>query len=107
MTYYDTARAYTDSGENADWPSQTGVTKVTIATKTGGKTGKEVREHLDTSLRMLKTDHIDLYQLHMVGQCYKPGDGTGVYEALEEAKREGKILHIGVTAHLIEVVGTV
>jgi predicted aldo/keto reductase-like oxidoreductase len=52
---------------------------------------------------MLKTDPIDLYQLHMVGQCYKPGDGTGVYEALEEAKREGKILHIGVTAHLIEV----
>ena len=103
MTYYDTARAYTDSEEKLGLAFADRRDKVTIATKTGGKTGKEVREHLDTSLRMLKTDHIDLYQLHMVGQCYKPGDGTGVYEALEEAKREGKILHIGVTAHLIEV----
>lgn len=103
MTYYDTARAYTDSEEKLGLAFADRRDKVTIATKTGGKTGKEVKEHLDTSLRMLKTDHIDLYQLHMVGQCYKPGDGTGVYEALEEAKREGKILHIGVTAHLIEV----
>ena len=103
ITYYDTARAYSDSEEKLGNAFAGVRDKITIATKTGGKTGDEVREHLDTSLRMLKTDHIDLYQLHMVGQCYRPGDGTGVYEALEEAKKAGKILHIGVTAHLLHV----
>ena len=103
ITYYDTARAYSDSEEKLGKAFSGMRDRVTIATKTGGKTGDEVREHLDTSLKMLNTDHIDLYQLHMVGQCYAPGDGTGVYEALEEAKKAGKILHFGVTAHLLDV----
>ena len=77
--------------------------KVTIATKTTGKTGDDVREQLEASLKALNTDYIDVYQLHMVGQCYAPGDGTGVYEALEEAKKAGKILHFGVSAHLLHV----
>lgn len=103
MTYYDTARAYSDSEEKLGNAFKGMRDKVTIATKTAGKTGDEVRKDLETSLRMLQTDYIDLYQLHQVGQVYAPGDGTGVYEALEEAKKEGKILHFGVTAHLLHV----
>ena len=60
-------------------------------------------EDLETSLKLLKTDYLDLYQLHCVPQCYRPGDGTGLYEAMLEAKEQGKIRHIGITAHKIGV----
>ena len=103
MTYFDTARAYSDSEEKLGNAFKGMRDRIYIATKTAGKTGDDVRRDLETSLRMLQTDYIDVYQLHQVGQCYAPGDGTGVYEALEEAKKEGKIRHFGVTAHLLHV----
>lgn len=103
MTYYDTARAYSDSEAKLGKAFAGMRDKVTIATKTTGKTGEAVRKDLETSLEALGTDYIDVYQLHQVGQVYAPGDGTGVYEALEEAKKEGKILHFGVSAHLLNV----
>ncbi len=103
MTYFDTARAYSDSETKLGAAFEGMRDKIYIATKTGGKTGDEVREHLETSLRELRTDYIDLYQLHMVDKVYAPGDGTDVYEALLEAKEAGKIRHIGVTAHKIGV----
>lgn len=43
-----------------------------------------------TSLKMLKTDYIDIYQFHNPSFCPKPGDGTGLYEAMLEAKSQGK-----------------
>ena len=46
---------------------------------------------------------MDLYQFHCVDQCYKPGDGTGMYECMLKAKEQGKIAHIGVTAHKLQV----
>ena len=103
MRYFDTARAYTDSETKLGIAFEGMRDKVFIATKTAGTTGDKVREDLETSLRELRTDYIDLYQLHMVSQVYAPGDGTGVYEALLEAKEAGKIRHIGVTAHKIGV----
>ena len=103
MTYFDTARAYSDSEEKLGNAFKGMRDRIYIATKTAGKTGDDVRRDLETSLRMLQTDYIDVYQLHQVGQCYAPGDGTGVYEALEEAKKEGKIRHFGVSAHLLHV----
>ena len=103
MRYFDTARAYTDSETKLGIAFEGMRDKVYIATKTAGTTGDKVREDLETSLRELRTDYIDLYQLHMVSQVYAPGDGTGVYEALLEAKEAGKIRHIGVTAHKIGV----
>ncbi len=77
--------------------------KVYIATKTGAKTPKEFWEHLEQSLDMLRTDYIDIYQFHMAPQCFRPGDGTGMYECMLEAKAQGKIRHIGITAHLLNV----
>ena len=103
MTYFDTARAYTDSETKLGIAFEGMREKIYIATKTGGKTGDAVREHLETSLKELRTDYIDVYQLHNADRVYEPGDGTGVYEALLEAKRAGKIHHIGVTAHKIGV----
>ena len=60
-------------------------------------------DDLETSLAELKTDYIDIYQFHNPAQCYRPGDGTGMYEAMLEAKAQGKIRFISVTAHRIGV----
>ena len=103
MTFFDTARAYSDSEEKVGEAFHGMREKVYIATKTAAKTPEQFWEQLETSLRMLQTDYIDLYQFHCVGQCYKPGDGTDMYECMLEAKAQGKIRHIGVTAHNIEI----
>ncbi len=105
IKYYDTARAYSDSEHKLGLAfSQAGLRdKIVIATKTHAKDPEAFWKDLETSLSTLGTDHIDVYQFHMVDQCYKPGDGTGMYEAMLEAKRQGKILHIGITAHKIPV----
>lgn len=104
MTYFDTARAYTDSEEKLGEAFGDGIReKIFIATKTQAKTPEDFWKDLETSLKNLRTDHIDLYQFHMVNQCYRPGDGTGMYECMQKAKENGKILHIGVTAHKLMV----
>lgn len=103
MRFFDTARAYSDSEEKLGVAFEGMREQIYIATKTAAKTPEEFRKQLDTSLQLLKTDYIDLYQFHCVGQCYRPGDGTGMYECMLQAKEEGKIRHIGVTAHKLEV----
>lgn len=103
MTFFDTARAYSDSEEKIGIALHDVRDRITIATKTGATVPEEMKRQLDKSLTMLQTDHVDIYQLHMAGQCYQPGDGTGVYEAMEDFKRQGLIRHIGITAHKIGV----
>lgn len=103
MRYFDTARAYSDSETKLGIAFEGMRDKIFIATKTQAKTGDDLRKDLETSLRELRTDYIDVYQLHMVDRVYAPGDGTGVYEALVEAKEAGRIRHFGVTAHKIGV----
>ena len=58
---------------------------------------------LETSLRLLQTDYVDLYQFHNPDFCPLPGDGTGLYEAMLEAQRQGKVRHIGITNHRLAV----
>lgn len=103
MTFFDTARAYSDSEEKLGVAFKEMRDKVFIATKTMARTPEQFWEHLETSLRNLGTDYVDILQFHMAGQCYRPGDGTGMYECMLEAKKQGKIRHIGVTAHLVAV----
>lgn len=103
MRFFDTARAYSDSEEKVGEAFEGMRDKVYIATKTGAKTPEEFWEHLETSLKNLRTDYVDLYQFHCADQCYRPGDGTGMYECMEEAKRQGKIRHIGITAHKLYI----
>ncbi len=103
MRYFDTARAYSDSESKLGAAFEGMRDKIYIATKTTATSGDKVKEDLETSLRELRTDYIDVYQLHMVDRVYARGDGSGVYEALLEAKEAGKIRHIGVTAHKIGV----
>lgn len=103
MRFFDTARAYSDSEEKLGYAFSDLRENIYIATKTAAKTPKDFKEHLETSLRLLKTDYIDIYQFHMVDTCWRPGDGSGMYECMLEAKEQGKIRHIGVTAHKLDV----
>ena len=103
MTFFDTARAYSNSEERVGLAFEGMRDKVFLATKTMTRTPEAFWADLETSLRLLRTDHIDVYQFHCVDQCYAPGDGTGMYECMLEAKAQGKIRHIGVTAHKLQV----
>lgn len=103
ITYFDTARFYTDSEEKIGYAMADIREKIIIATKTGATTAEAFWKDLDTSLGLLKTDYIDLYQFHNPAFCPKPGDGSGLYEAMLEAKRQGKVRHIGITSHRLNV----
>lgn len=103
MTFFDTARAYSDSEEKLGHAFAGIREKIYIASKTQARTPEEFKSQLETSLRLLKTDYIDIYQFHCANVCYRPGDGTGMYECMMEAKEQGKIRHIGVTAHKLNV----
>ena len=103
MTFFDTARAYTDSEEKLGLAFGGMRDQITLASKSMAKDPTKLAQDLETSLGLLRTDYIDIYQLHCVEQCYRPGDGTGMYEALEEFKRQGKIGHIAITTHKIDV----
>lgn len=58
---------------------------------------------METSLAQLQRDYLDLYQFHNPAFCPKPGDGSGLYECMLEAKKQGKIRHIGITNHRLAV----
>jgi len=103
MRFFDTARAYSDSEEKMGEALADLRGDIIIASKTMAVTPDKFREDLDTSLRLLKTDYIDIYQFHCVSTCYRPGDGTGMYECLQEAKAAGKIRHIAITTHKLGV----
>ena len=103
VNFFDTARAYTDSEEKLGYATSSFRDKIFIATKTAAKNGEDLKKDLETSLSLLKTDYIDIYQFHNPPFCPKPGDGTGLYEAMLEAKKEGKIRHIGITNHRLGV----
>ena len=77
--YFDTARAYSDSEQKVGAAFSTMRDKIVLATKTGAQTAEEFWKDLETSLRTLKTDYIDLYQFHNPAFCPKPGDGSGLY----------------------------
>ncbi len=101
ITFYDTARYYSDSEEKLGLAFEGMREKIFIATKTGCKTPEGFWADLETSLRNLKTDHVDIYQFHNPDFVPKPGDGSGLYECMLEAKKQGKIRHIGITNHRI------
>ncbi len=103
MRFFDTARFYTDSEKKLGQAFGNMREKVYIATKTAAVTPEAFWKDLHTSLELLQTDYIDLYQFHNPSFCPKPGDGSGVYEAMLEAKEKGMVRHIGITNHALAV----
>ncbi len=103
INFYDTARSYSDSEMKLGEGLSDVRENIYIATKTPSTTVEGFWNDLETSLKLLKTDYIDIYQFHNPSFCPKPGDGTGLYEAMLEAKAQGKIRHIGITNHRVTV----
>ena len=102
VTFYDTARAYSDSEEKIGY-AMSHLKDIYIATKTAATTPEGFWQDLHTSLKNLKRDYVDIYQYHNPAFCPKPGDGSGLYEAMLEAKKQGKIRFISITNHRLQV----
>ena len=103
ITFFDTARAYSDSEHKLGLAFQGMWDKVYVASKTAAVTPEDIWKDLQTSLTTLGRDYLDLYQFHNPSFCPKPGDGSGLYECMLEAKEQGKIRHIGITNHRLAV----
>lgn len=101
INYIDTARGYTVSEEYLGIAMEGIRDKFVLATKSMARTREAMEKDIETSLKNLRTDHIDLYQVHNAPPAQMKivtGEG-GALEALLEAKAAGKIGHIGITAH--------
>jgi aryl-alcohol dehydrogenase-like predicted oxidoreductase len=103
IRFFDTARFYTDSEEKIGYALSDVRGDIIIATKTMTTKAEEFWNQLNASLSNMKTDYIDIYQFHNPSFCPKPGDGTGLYEAMLQAKEKGMIRHIGITNHRLPV----
>ena len=105
INFIDTARGYTVSESYLGEALEGLRDKFVLATKSMSRTKEAMAKDIDISLSNLKTDYIDLYQVHNptvadLDTVTAPG---GALEALLEAKKAGKIGHIGVTGHSVEV----
>ncbi len=99
IDYFDTARYYTDSEEKLGRAFSGARDSVVLATKTFAKTGSELEKDLNTSLELLGTDHVDVYQFHNPPFLPVPGGEDGLYDAALRAREQGKIRFIGITNH--------
>ncbi len=107
VRYFDTARAYSDSEQKIHQAFgelfQTRRSEIYIATKTASTTVEGFWSDLNTSLATMGCGYIDVYQFHNPAFCPKPGDGSGLYEAMLQAKEQGLIRHISITNHRLHV----
>lgn len=105
INYIDTARGYTVSEEYLGYGLEGIREDFILATKSMARTAEAMAADIETSLKNLRTNYIDLYQLHnptmaQLEQVIAPG---GALEALFAAREAGKIRHIGLTAHSAQV----
>lgn len=103
VTFFDTARYYTDSEEKLGFAFAGKRDQVVIATKTGGKDRQAVEKELEESLRLLKTDYIDIYQHHNPAEIPDSNDENSPLAAMRDARKAGKVRFIGLTNHRLKV----
>lgn len=99
ITFFDTARGYTDSEEKIGAALSGLRQEVIIATKSRGRNRKKVLEEIATSLAKLKTGYVDLLQLHDPNPLPDPDDPESAYSGLLEARARGMTRYIGLTNH--------
>lgn len=102
VNFFDTARAYTNSEERVGKALDGVRSDVILATKSISRTREGVLRDFEVSLKALRTDFIDVYQLHNVTYEHEWGQIRalgGALEAVRELLEEGRILHVGVTGH--------
>ena len=105
INYIDTARGYSVSEAYLGEALEGIRDKFILATKSMARDKASMAKDIDISLSNLRTDYIDLYQVHnpSLAQLDQIIGENGALEALQEAKAAGKICHIGLTAHSLEV----
>jgi hypothetical protein len=106
ITLFDTANAYLDSEEKIGLAFEGIRSRLVIATKTLKRDRAEAEADIELSLQRMRTDYIDLFQIHQVSlePDYETATGPGgVFEAALKAKQAGKIRHVGVTSHSIDM----
>lgn len=103
IRFFDSARWYSDSEEKLGNALSDVRKRYLYCNEDRIYYSRRFWKDLETSLNNLKTDYIDIYQFHNPSFCPKPGDGTGLYEAMLEAKAQGKIHIIGLTNHRLPV----
>lgn len=105
INYIDSARGYTVSESFIGEAIEGMREKFVLATKSMSRTREAMAKDIETSLNNFRTDYIDLYQVHNpnMEQLEQVIGPDGALEALMEAKAAGKIGHLGLTAHSLEV----
>ncbi len=99
MNYFDTAHSYTDSEEKIGLALSDVRKDIIISTKSPAKDKKTLLEQVQMSLERMKTDYIDILQLHNPDVLPDPEDPDSTYGGLLEAKKKGWVCHIGLTNH--------
>lgn len=101
VNFIDTARGYTVSEEYLGYALEGVRDRFVIATKSMSRTKEAMAKDIDISLKNLRTNYIDLYQIHNPSEkdLETVMASGGALEALYEAKAQGKIGHIGITLH--------
>lgn len=102
VTFFDSANAYGDSEKKIGQALEGVREDIVLATKTMDRTAEGVAKHISGSLDNLRTDYIDLYQLHNISKEEEMDSvlaSGGAFDAAVRAKDEGKIRHIGFTSH--------
>ncbi|MGE5629939.1 MAG: aldo/keto reductase [Caulobacteraceae bacterium] len=102
INFFDTARLYTDSEEKIGYSLSDVRKNIILATKSHAEDKKTLLQHLETSLKNLKTDYVDILQLHNPKTLPDPEDPESLYGGLSEAKKKGLIRFIGITNHGID-----
>lgn len=99
INYFDTANAYSDSEEKIGEALSDVRHNIIISTKSGASDKATLLKHIELSLRRMKTDYIDILQLHNPGTLPDPEDPDSLYGGLLEARKKGWIRFIGITNH--------
>jgi aryl-alcohol dehydrogenase-like predicted oxidoreductase len=105
INYFDVAPSYGNAQEQLGPALAPYRKNCFLACKTEGRTKDDSRKQLEESLRLLKTDHVDLYQFHALtkmAELEKVLGPGGAMETMEAAKKEGKIRYIGFSVHSAE-----
>ncbi|UCH23639.1 MAG: aldo/keto reductase [Deltaproteobacteria bacterium] len=107
VDFIDTSRAYTTSERRIGLALKNANKRIILASKSVSRTAKDLRKDLETSLKNLQREYIDLYQCHFVKNAddyQQIISSGGALEALVKAKEEGLIGHIGLTSHSLDLI---
>ena len=103
IRYFDTANAYTDSEKKIGLALSNVRENIVLSTKSHAQDKDGILAHIENSLKMMRTEYIDLFQFHQVAEVPDINDPEGPFAGALEAKRRGWIHHIGFTSHRVDV----